>query len=537
MLGGLRRDDVIGKPLADLLPEDIREASRHRMLERRAGSGETYELRLAYDESNPRWMSVSATPLAARDGTFSGGLAFVTDITARKSSEARIARLARLYTMLGQMNEAIVRVSDADKLFAVACRIAIDEGGLRTAFVGVLDGAAQRIVPIGAAGPTDGVIGATPISLAPGQPGNSGAIATALRTGEIQIVSDMASDPRSQYARASTDKLGIRSVATLPLRYNGSIGAALALYATEPAFFDDEMVLLLTRIADDLSFALDSYARAAERDRAEAEVRALNATLERRVAERTAQLSEAVGELEAFSYSASHDLRSPLRAIHGFARVLQDDHAGRLDSEGREILDRIVAASTRMAQLIDDLLSFAHVGRGGLSLHPIPLDRVFDVIVEQTRSIVDAKQGRLVVAAGMPEVLGDETLLMQIFSNLVNNALEYQRPEVPPVVEVSAREAGDRIDVSVGDNGLGIDPAHHRQIFEVFRRLHSQADHPGTGIGLAIVAKAVALLDGDIRLEAALGQGATFTVSLPKPGAREDSEVHPRVTLESSQSV
>jgi PAS domain S-box-containing protein len=535
MLGRPGRDEVIGRSLVDLLPPDVREASRKRMLERRHGVGESYELRLAYEGVEPRCMSISATALAESDGTFSGGLAFVTDITARKASEARIARLARLYTMLGQVNEAIVRLSDADALFAVTCRIAIDEGGLRTAFVGVHDEAAQCIRPVGAAGPTDSVIGAVPISLAPGQPGRGGAIASALRTGEVQILSDMTRDLRSQYARASTDKLGIRSVAALPLRYDGRIAGALALYATEPAFFDDEMLLLLTRIADDLSFALDSYARAAERDVAEAEVRALNATLERRVAERTVQLSDAVRELESFSYSASHDLRSPLRAIHGFARVLQEDHVDRLDSEGREMLDRIVAASMRMAHLIDDLLSLAHVGRGGLSLRPVPLDRVFEAIVEQTRPAVDAKQGRLVVAATMPTVHGDETLLTQIFSNLVNNALEYQRPGVPPHVEVGWRDAGDRIEVSVRDNGLGIDPAYHRTIFEVFRRLHSQADHPGTGIGLAIVDKAVSLLDGDIRLDSSLGNGSTFIVSLPKRSPFEDSEPNPELTEESSR--
>jgi signal transduction histidine kinase len=225
-----------------------------------------------------------------------------------------------------------------------------------------------------------------------------------------------------------------------------------------------------------------------------------------------------------------------LRAINGFARVLQDDHAQRLDSEGREMLDRIVAASTRMAHLIDDLLSLAHVGRGGLSLKPIALAGLFDVIVEHTRPVVDAKRGRLIVPATMPIVHGDETLLLQIFSNLVNNALEYQRPDVSPQVEIGWRDAGDRFEISVRDNGLGIDPAHHRHIFEVFRRLHSQAEHPGTGIGLAIVAKAVSLLDGEIRVDSKLGEGATFVVALRKPLASTDPDSNPELAQASSQT-
>lgn len=516
---------ILGKAIRTLLPDELRHGADERRTARAAGRADRYEVRLADDQGGHRWVFVSATPLRSPTGAFAGVLAMLSDVTERRRAEARAERLSHLYRALSRVNEAVVRTQDAHALFRETCRVVVEEGGFTGGFVARFEPRTMTIEPIAAAGRTSGISGEQPFSIAPGAALESGPVAQAIRSGESLVVNDVEGDPRAATVRPIAAAVGFRSTATFPLRAGGAVVAVLVVYSTEIGHFDPELVGLLQQVADDVSFALDVYDRAQARDRAEAQARDLAATLERRVAERTRSLTEANRELEAFSYTVSHDLRAPVRAINGFAQLL-DEHAGAaLDGEGRRLVTNIVRSSRHMGRLIDDLLAFAQLGRRAIEVGPVPIAGVVERVVDELRPMADAQGARIEISPAPPTVRGEPTLLHQILLNLVANAIEYHRPGVRPVVRIGWREAGARVEISVSDEGLGIAPEHHARIFAMFERLHPSSTHPGTGIGLAVVAKAVALLQGEVRLDSAAGRGSTFTVSLP--GIAGDSSADP----------
>lgn len=245
--------------------------------------------------------------------------------------------------------------------------------------------------------------------------------------------------------------------------------------------------------------------------------------LERLVAERTARLEAVNRELESFSYSVSHDLRSPLRAIIGFAKMLEEDYARTLDQEGRRLVKVIQDNSQRMGQLIDDLLAFSRLGR-----KPLAVSRVD--MTEQVRStLAELTAGEVSTwfdITALPDAAGDPALIKQVWLNLLSNAIKFSGKREQPVVTVSGEAKLDGTVYCVKDNGVGFDMAYYDKLFGVFQRLHSADQFPGTGVGLAIVQRVVSRHGGQVWAESREGEGAAFYFSLPKtvtlqPGSTE----------------
>jgi PAS domain S-box-containing protein len=249
------------------------------------------------------------------------------------------------------------------------------------------------------------------------------------------------------------------------------------------------------------------------RKQAEELMRSEAQRLDALVQQRTARLQETVGELEAFSYSISHDMRAPLRAMQGYARALLDDHKERLDSEAQQYLDRIARAANRLDALVQDVLSYTRVAKGEIELHRVDLERLIDDILS-TRPEFQEPQSRIRVEKPLHRVLGHEAYLTQCITNLLGNAVKFVVEGTVPEVRIRSERLDGKVRLWFEDNGIGIDPAHHQRIFQIFGQVYPEKKYGGTGIGLAIVRKAAQRMSGDVGLESQIDKGSRFWLIL-----------------------
>ena len=328
----------------------------------------------------------------------------------------------------------------------------------------------------------------------------------ALKEGRFSIVPDIGAVAGRSAALERRYQHGMRSFVRVPLMVESTLVGILNLASDKANFFTLEYVEFVRTIADHLALTLQG-AILREKIQRQAD------ELEERVIARTAELAAANQELEAFSYSVSHDLRAPLRSINGFGKLLQLKNAAQLDAGGRGFLQRILRAGERMGELIDDLLSLSRISRAEMRCVAVDLSAL---ACEVAADLGGARPERRVAVTIAPDltVNADRGLARILLENLLGNAWKYSFHAAHPHIEIGQVERNGQIQYFVRDNGAGFDMAYANKLFGVFQRLHSQSEFPGTGIGLATVKRIVHRHGGEVWAEGKVNEGATFYFTL-----------------------
>jgi len=342
--------------------------------------------------------------------------------------------------------------------------------------------------------------------------------------------------PRSELPNANSI---VKSYLALPVTSrNGEVFGALIFVHSEQDAFSADAAEVAAALASAGAIGIDNAnlytalqreleehkkAEEALRDAKDALVRT-NEELEKRVHERTASLSEAVAQMEEFSYSVSHDLRAPLRAMSGYADALLNDYGPQLDDTARNYLNRIRRSSSRMEKLTHDVLTYSRVARARVSLERIDLGRLIRDLISQYTEFQEPA-AKIQIDEPLLKVLGHEVTLGQAITNLLSNAIKFVKAGVRPHITVKTNLIGEWVRISVRDNGIGINPAHQGRLFNVFERLHPKASYEGTGIGLAIVRKAVERMGGRTGVNSDGVNGSEFWIELrpAEPGPSKSS--------------
>ncbi|MCC5658821.1 CHASE3 domain-containing protein [Nostoc sp. XA010] len=338
---------------------------------------------------------------------------------------------------------------------------------------------------------------------------------------DLSYVKDLTNVELYPPVLAQLHSAGMRCCLRIPMLVEETLLGELNLAATQTAVFDAQAQDVVVEVAAQLAIAIQQSLL-----RQQLQNYALE--LEQRVVERTAQLQETNQELEAFTYTISHDLRAPLRTMQGFAQALQEDYTDKLDSVGQEYIQYITEGAVQMDTLIAELLAYSRLSRAQIQMQKVDLTSVVEEALKQLSTQLQEQLAEVTVAKPLPLVMAHRSTLVQIVTNLLSNAMKFVQPGIQPKVKIYAEEQQDSIQLSIVDNGIGIAPEHQERIFRVFERLHGVEIYPGTGIGLAIVRKGLERMNGRAGVESQLGTGSRFWIALPK------AEPHSNDTNDSS---
>lgn len=424
-------------------------------------------------------------------------------------SRASLLRANRTLRVITAVKDVIVRAENEQGLFGELCHTMVGVGGYPMAFVARAAQDVDSITVLASKGLPDEYRDRLPASWAARDSGYA-CTAAALRENRAVIIRNLQRDPCFAPWREQGQGMDYEAIIGLPLHVAGAVWGMLAIASTQDGAFDEEETRLLEELAGDVGRGIETLRLRTDKHAAESALLRMNTELEQRVAERTVELQQANDELKTFSYSISHDLRAPLRAIDGFCQVLDEECGTRLTDECRDYLARTHDAAQRMGELIDDMIELARISHREMAVSDVDLSALATAIGAELAAAEPLRPVHLSVAPGLT-VRGDPLLLRLLLQNLLDNAWKYTRRTPQAEIGFGREPLPSGEDVYyVRDNGVGFDMAFADRLFRPFSRLHRADEYPGSGIGLATVARIVTRHHGRVWAEAAPGRGATF---------------------------
>jgi PAS domain S-box-containing protein len=483
------------------------------------------EEKVVFDDGDLRYLYGNAVPLPGPDGKTRGSVAAFVDVTDQKRKAEREKFLSDAVTLLSQS-------LDYETTLSKVAELAVRRTADWCAVYVVEESAAVRPLVVLHRDPEKIERARELIRRYPYDPDSPHGIARVIRTGRSELFPEITDDVLRRTARSeehyrALKDLGMTSGLVVPLRVHGRTLGALTLIWDAGRRYGAEDVSLAEALADRAALAIENarlfreaQRELRERQHAEEEVRRLNADLERGVRERTAELQRTLEELEAFTYTVAHDLRSPLRAMHSFGQMLLEDYGPKLDATAREYLSHIVGAGSRMDTLITDLLAYSRLNRQQMPLQRTDLETVVEQVLRGMSEELRSSGAEVRVERPLPSVQAHAGTLGQAIGNLVSNAAKFVSAGTKPRIVVRAEPleapppGSRRVRLWIEDNGIGIAPEHRGRLFKVFERLHGRDAYPGTGIGLAIVRRAAERMGGGTGVESVPGEGSRFFIDL-----------------------
>jgi PAS domain S-box-containing protein len=502
---GYQNGAMLGRRVYDFIDAGSRTSAQRTLARPSATGGESRDLRFLRRDGGELWGLVSASPIVGRDGGLVGTVGMVTDITERKHAEERLRRSAERLAILHDMGQAVLAARSPAEIGRAAL------------------GRIRRMVPCqrcsivlfdfthGEVQPVAGFAGGQPLPTAP-IPLDSFSPGEVLRRGTVRYVEDIATMEAAPPIFRQLCEDGLRSVLSVPLLVDGEAIGEVNLASDQPGAFDSEHRDIALEVAAPIAIAI-------QHSRLREDLAQKSTELERRMAERGAALRAVTAELETFLYTVSHDLRTPVRHIGGFAELLLQDGGPGLDPTARHYAGRVAEGANRLGSMLDDLVQLSRLGRQDMLRRPVDFNLLVDDVVGRLQA--DAGD-RIIdwVVEPLPMLECDPTLARTAVLNLLENAVKFTRTRARASIRVGPVRVEGQDGIAVQDNGVGFKMAYAGKLFGLFQRLHRSDEFEGEGAGLAFVQRIAQRHGGRVWAESEVDEGATFFITFGGPDVR-----------------